>query len=308
MTDATHVTAVPEVTAAEASAAGARALLEPSGATLVRGADITGAEGLAELAAGLGLTALDQLEPFAARQPLGHGVWSQPAWPSTSPMCMHNELGWQREPPPYLLVVCLQPADSGGRTGVADGRAVLSLLPDAMVQQAERHGWTLLRRYTGGLVGMDWQDAFPGLDMPAVEAYAKAEGIECEWGPGSLTTRRTRPAVRATGTDGSPAWSNLLAFCSEWTMDPPVRDYLVTALGRQGLPFETSFGDGMPFTQADVDAASTAYDRAATQIDWRAGDVLLLDNVRTAHSTEAFVGDRRTAILHAGPASSPSPE
>ncbi|MFJ9712429.1 TauD/TfdA family dioxygenase [Streptomyces sp. NPDC101234] len=307
MTTSASGTTVLEVSGPEALSCGVRELLEPSGAVVVRGAGVDGADALAELADGLGLAALDQLEPFAARQPLGRGVWSQPAWPGTSPMCMHHELGWQRQPPPFLLVACLRTADSGGATGVADGRAVLPLLPDRMTERAGRNGWTLVRRYTGGLIGMSWQDAFPGLDAAAVEAYAAAEGVELTWDDRGLVTRRTRPAIRSTAPDGPLAWSNLLAFCSEWTMDPPVRDYLVTALGRPGLPFETCYGDGEPFTKADVDTVNAAYDRAAARIHWQAGDVLLLDNIRTAHSMEPATGDRRTAVLHAGPASAGRP-
>lgn len=294
-------TEVPEVSARDAASGDPEELLATSGAVLLRDAAVTGADALADLAAGLGLAALDQLEPFAARQPLGRGVWSQPTWPSTSPMCMHHELGWQRQPPPYLLIACLRPAETGGATGVADGRAVLATLPDRLSERAAAHGWSLVRRYAGGLVGMPWQEAFAGFDRPALEAYAAAEEIELAWGPQTLVTRRTRPAIRATGHDGAPAWSNLLAFCSEWTMDPMVRDYLVSALGREGLPFETSFGDGEPFTAEDVAEVNAAYDRATTRVELRAGDVLLLDNVRTAHSKEPYTGERRTAVLHAGP-------
>jgi TfdA family taurine catabolism dioxygenase TauD len=275
------------------------ALLEEAGAVLIRDAGITGARPLAELAGRLGLVATDQLEPFAARRQLGHGVWSQPAWPSSSPMCMHHELGWQRHPPAYLLVACLRAPASGGRTGVADGRTVLSLLPDRLVSRAARHGWTLVRRYAGGMIGTTWQAAFPRMDIAAVEAYAGAEQVELEWGPDWLLTRRSRPAIRLTGSDRIPAWSNLLAFCSEWTMDPPVREYLISTLGRRGLPFETSFGDGSPFTAADFDPVNAAYDKATVHVTWRAGDALLLDNIRTAHSMEPFTGEREMAVLHA---------
>src|SRR5437764_1381934 len=138
----------------------------------------------------------------------------------------------------------------------------------------------VLIRGAAGLISMAWQDAFAGMDATAVEAYAAAEGIDLEWGPDRLVTRRTRPAIRASGTDGSPAWSNLLAFCSEWTMDPAVRDFLVSTLGRDELPFETCFGDGSPFTAQDVERVNAAYDAVTVHVDWRPGDVVLLDNVR----------------------------
>ncbi|SBT65702.1 Taurine catabolism dioxygenase TauD, TfdA family [Micromonospora sediminicola] len=307
MTDQIGVNSLPELSLAEVlTHAGGPdpvpALLEPAGAVLVRDAGVAGAPALAALAGRLGLRAVDQTEPFAARRDLGDGVWSQPAWPATAPMCMHHELGWQREPPPYLLVSCLRAPATGGRTGVADGRAVLPLLPDALVRRAARHGWILVRRYAAGLIGMSWQEAFPDMDVAAVEAYAAGEGIDLSWGPDHLLTRRTRPALRRTGQDGVLAWSNLLAFCSEWTMDPAVRTYLITALGRAGLPFETSFGDGSPFTAADVEAVNAAYDRVSAHVTWRAGDVLVLDNIRAAHSSEPFTGSREMAVLHAAPA------
>jgi hypothetical protein len=303
MTDGTGVPTVPELSRPEVVSrvrgAGVPALVDRDGAVLIRDAGVTTAAALATLAIELGLSAVDQLEPFAPRRDLGHGVWSQLAWPSTSPMCMHHELGWQGRPPAYLLVACLRPPTSGGRTGVADGRAVLSLLPDRLVDRAVRHGWLLVRRYAGGLFGMPWEQAFPGLDRDAVTAYAATEGIDLAWESGGLITRRHRPAVRPTGTDGAPAWSNLLAFCSEWTMDPAVRDFLVATAGRSGLQFETAYGDGSPFPAADVTSVHAAYDRATARVAWRAGDVLLLDNVRTAHAVEPYTGEREMAVMHA---------
>lgn len=287
--------AVPHCTVDEVPEA-----LERAGAALLPDAATTTPAALAELADGLGLAPVAAPEPFAPRTDLGRGVWSQPAWPSMSPMCHHHELGWQRQPPPYLLVACVRPASSGGRTGVADGREVLTLLPDGLVERAGAHGWTLLRRYAPGLIGTPWQEAFGGADRAAVEAYAAAEGILLEWeGHDRLVTRRDRPALRPTGADGAPAWSNLLAFCSEWTLDPAVRECLVTALGRAALPFETAFGDSSPFTAADVATVNEAYERAGTSVSWEPGAVLVLDNVRAAHSTEPHSGLREMLVMHA---------
>lgn len=303
MTDRTYAPPLPERslarTLAEVDETGIAAVLEPTGAVLIRDAGIAEPAALAELAERLGLTTVAQPEPFAPRRPLAPGVWSQTAWPSTSPMCMHHELGWQRNPPAYLLIACQYAPETGGRTGVADGRALLSRLPERIVEQASQHGWTLIRRYAGGLVGMSWQEAFDGMDRAALEAYARTEQIELQWQPDRLVTRRHRPALRPTGTSGTVAWSNLLAFCSEWTMDPAVRDFLVATMGRDGLPFETTFGDGSPFPAADVEAVHAGYEQITAWVSWRAGDVLLLDNVRTAHSVEPFTGRREMAVVHA---------
>ena len=293
-----HADIVTTASRAEACAA-PNDVLAASGACLLRGAGVTDAAGLAALTAELGLAPVPQLEPFAARRPLAPGVWSAPAWPQNAPMCMHHELGWQRTPPPRLLVACLRAPESGGCTGLADGRAVLDRLPRPLVSHAAAHGWTLTRRYAEGLISMSWADAFPGMDAAAVETYAAAEGITLDWAArGGLLTRRTRPALRGTE---APAWSNLLAFCSEWTMEPAVREFLVTTLGRDGLPFETCFGDGTPFTAEDVATVNAVYDAVTVHVPWHAGDVLLLDNERVAHSMAPYVGTRSTAVVHAAP-------
>jgi hypothetical protein len=296
-----HQVSLPQVSLPRCTTDEVPDALAAAGAALLPDAGVTTPAALAELAAALGRTPVEAPEPFAPRVDHGAGVWSQPAWPATSPMCHHHELGWQRHPPPYLLVACVRPATSGGRTGIADGREVLAQLPDDLVERATAHGWTLLRRYAPGLVGTRWQDAF-GTDDPAtVTAYAATEDITLSWsGPDQLTTRRDRPALRPTGPDGEPAWSNLLAFCSEWTLDPAVRDYLVMALGRDALPFETAFGDGTPFTAADVATVNAAYDRVGTGVEWAPGAVLVLDNVRVAHSMEPYEGDREMLVMHAG--------
>ncbi|MGV9306229.1 TauD/TfdA family dioxygenase [Nonomuraea sp. NPDC004354] len=274
-------------------------LLADTGALLIRGAGITDAAALVDLAARIGLTAVAQVEPFAARRDLGSGVWSQPAWPRTSPMCMHHELGWMLRPPPYLLIACRRPPASGGCTGVADGRLVLSELPERLVDRVRRHGWTLIRRYAEGPLGMSWQQAFGGLDVAGIEAYAAAEEIDLDWASDTLITRRSRPALRLTGRDRVAAWSNLLAFCSEWTLDSALREYLVSSMGQLGLPFQTTLGDGSPFTAADVETVDSAYDRVTAYVSWHAGDVLLLDNIRTAHSMTPFTGDREMLVMHA---------
>jgi len=296
---------VAEASSAARAPGGLAELLAPRGAVVLRSAGITSAPALAELAAGLGLSPCHHREPFAPRRPLGGGVWSSPTWPSTAPMCMHHELGWQRRPPPYLLLAALRVAHTGGRTGLADGREVLSRLPARLVEPAERHGWSLVRRYGSGLVGLEWTAAFPGMDRPAVERYAAAEDVALEWGPDRLVTRRTRPALRPTEPDGTPGWCNLLAFCSEWTLDPAVREYLVNVLGRDQLPFETALGDGTPFTRADVELVSSAYDAVTSHVESAVGDVLILDNLRVAHSMEPYAGRREMALLLAAPASDP---
>ena len=91
---------------------------------------------------------------------------------------------------------------------------------------------------------------------------------------------------------GQRCWFNQIAFLSEHTMDPEVREYLVDVYGEDGLPFTTRFGDGDPVGADVVQLLNETYEAHASRVSWQAGDLLLVDNIRTAHSREPYEGPR----------------
>lgn len=62
--------------------------------------------------------------------------------------------------------------------------------------------------------------------------------------------------------------------------------------GADGLPFSTRFGHGDPVGEDIVRLLNETYDAAVSRVSWQAGDLLLVDNVRTAHSREPYEGPR----------------
>lgn len=89
-----------------------------------------------------------------------------------------------------------------------------------------------------------------------------------------------------------PCWFNQIAFLNEWTMEPEVREYLLDVYGPDGLPFNTRFGDGDPIDADVVRIINEVYDAHTVREPWQDGDLLLVDNIRTAHSREPFEGPR----------------
>ena len=82
-----------------------------------------------------------------------------------------------------------------------------------------------------------------------------------------------------------------------------MRDYLRRGLRRRtGLPFTTRFGDGEPVGADIVELINEVY-AAHTRCASRgsAGDLLLVDNLRTAHSREALRGRREVLVAHGRP-------
>jgi hypothetical protein len=151
-------------------------------------------------------------------------------------------------------------------------------------------------------MGATVAEAFGTDDRRAVERYCHANAIAFEWLPdGGLRTRQRRSAVVSHAVSGQRCWFNQIAFLSEWTLDPDVREFLVETCGADGLPFNTRYGGGEAIGEDVVREINAVYDAATTREPWQAGDLLLVDNVRCAHSREPFEGAREVLVALAEP-------
>jgi alpha-ketoglutarate-dependent taurine dioxygenase len=278
-----------------------RAVVAEHGSVLIRGLGLrdpaeTGAV-FRRLAGGL----MTEREAFAARQTYSDGVYSSSKWPPNQPMCMHHELSYTLEFPGLMLFACLTAPAAGGATAVADAPGVLRALPAELAGRFEREGWLLTRNYNDE-VGASVADAFGTEDRAAVERYCRANAIEFEWQPDSgLRTRQRRSAVVHHPRTGQRCWFNQVAFLNERTIEPEVREYLVDVFGEDGLPFNTRFGGGDPIGTDVVELLNQVYADHTAREPWQAGDLLLVDNVRTAHSRESFEGPREVLVAMADP-------
>ena len=278
-----------------------RAAVAEFGCVLVRGLGLRDAAETGAVFRGLAGSLMTEREAFAPRRPYPGGVYSATPWPPNQQMCMHHELSYALEVPGLMMFACLSPAASGGATGVADAAAVLSALPAELVQRFEQEGWMLGRNYHED-IGASVEQAFGTGDRHAVENYCRANAIEFAWQPGGgLRTRQRRSAVLRHPRTGQRCWFNQIAFLNEQTIDPEVREYLADLYGEDGLPFTTRFGDGDPVGEDIVQLLNETYEAHTRRVSWQAGDLLLVDNIRTAHSRDPYTGPREVLAALADP-------
>ncbi|WP_405764819.1 TauD/TfdA family dioxygenase [Actinacidiphila glaucinigra] len=273
-----------------------RAVVAEHGSVLLRGLGLTDADKAAGVVRRLAGRLTPEKEAFASRQTYAEGLYSSSNWPPNQPMCMHHELSYRLEFPGMMMFACLTAPEKGGATAVADAPAVLEALPPELVQRFEREGWLLTRSYNDE-IGATVAEAFGTDDRSAVEDYCRANAIAFEWQPdGALRTRQRRSAVVRHPVTGRRCWFNQIAFLNEWTMDPEVHEYLVDMYGAEGLPFNTRFGDGDPIGADVVQLLNTVYEANTAREPWQTGDLMLVDNIRTAHSREAYEGSREVLV------------
>jgi alpha-ketoglutarate-dependent taurine dioxygenase len=277
------------------------ALVAEHGSVLVRGLDLRDTAEITAVFRRLSARLMVEREAFARRQVYADGVYSSATWPAKQPMCMHHELSYTLEFPGLMLFACLSAPSKGGATAVSDSPTVLNALPAELVARFERDGWMLTRSYNDE-IGASFAEAFGTEDRSAVESYCRANAIGFAWQPdGGLRTWQRRSAVVHHPVTGQRCWFNQIAFLNEWTIDPEVREYLVDMYGADGLPFNTRYGNGDPIGEDVVQLLNQVYEENTVREQWQAGDLMLVDNVRTAHSREAYEGPREILVGMADP-------
>lgn len=279
------------------------------GALLVREAGIGSATDLAALRDVLDLAAAGCPDRFSRRTEHGDGVYSWPEWAADRDMCLHHEQSQGSVFPRMLLLGCLAVPEQGGSLLLGDTRTVLKHLPSGLAERFDAEGW-LLRRNFRAYMGVPWSDAFgigAGADGRAEVTERLSElDIGASWtADGALRTEQRRAAVVEHPVTGERCWFNDVAFFSKWSVAETERGVLLSAFGPDGFPLDTATGTAEPLTEAEYDALMDAYTDATVRVDWHPGDLLLIDNILTAHGREPHVGPFDVLVALAAPAGHP---
>ena len=99
---------------------------------------------------------------------------------------------------------------------------------------------------------------------------------------------------------GELAWFNQAHLFHVSALESRVREALLASVPYENLPRNVRFGDGSRIDPADLDAVRKAYDEESITFPWKAGDILLLDNMLTAHGRRPFEGSRKVLVAMSG--------
>ncbi|MFY1632233.1 TauD/TfdA family dioxygenase [Solwaraspora sp. WMMB335] len=277
-----------------------RARLHRAGAVLFRGFGVT-LDSFGDVVTALAGARQAYGERSTPRTELAERVYTATDHPDDQRIALHNENSYQSVFPRLLVFGCLTAPDTGGATPLADVRRVLRRIPPAVRQRFLELGVTYVRTFGGGL-GLDWPEVFGTRDREEVERYCRDHDIEAEWRPGGrLRTRQTRPAIAVHPVTGEQVWFNHATFFHPYTLPAELRTALASQVAEEDLPHNVRYGDGRPVDPGTRDVLACAYAAEEVAVPWRAGDVLLVDNLLAAHGREPFTGPRRIVVGMAAP-------
>ncbi|MEB1611755.1 TauD/TfdA family dioxygenase [Xanthomonas campestris pv. campestris] len=275
--------------------------LASAGAVLYRDfAPISGEE-LDTLARSLSSAPYRNDEESSPRNHVHGNVYTSTNYRSEMDIFPHNENSYKQEIPTKLFFYCVDPGSEGGATPIVDCRKVLNRIDHAVRRRFEARRWMYVRNYTAG-IGVPWQEAFNTQSRDAVEAYCRSQDIQFEWlGDESLKTWQIRDPVLRHPVSGDVAWFNHATFFNIETLDADLRASLREMFGDDGLPHNTYYGDGGPIEPEVVHMLQQAYLAEAVPVAWQGGDLLVVDNLITAHARKPFKGQRRIYLAQADP-------
>ncbi|GAA3154214.1 non-ribosomal peptide synthetase [Streptomyces echinatus] len=262
---------------------------------------------------GFGITHPDALERFASvfvddlfgengehpRAALGGKVYTPVFFPPEEKLLWHNENSFNDEGPTRIWFCCARPAESGGETPVVDSRAVHRRLDPALREEFTAKGVMYVRTYGTGL-GLDWRSVFRTGDRAEAEARCARQGLRYEWHGDRLRTTAVRPAVLRHPRTGEWSWFNQAQHWHTACLSANVRESLLATMSPEELPRTCRFGDGTPIPDEAMHEILRVYRELEISFPWERGDVMLLDNILTAHARNPFRGERELLVAMGG--------
>jgi hypothetical protein len=184
---------------------------------------------------------------------------------------------------------------------VFDTRRVYERIKPEIRSQFEQMGWMWVRNYHDQ-PRRRWQDVFQTDDRIRVQTYCEENRIECEWRPdNALRTRRVRPATLRHPSTREVVWFNHIVFFHVSTLSPELQSLVRSTYRDEDLPNNTYYGDGSPIDDATMTCLRDAYRLEMKSFPWQTGDILLIDNILTAHARNSFSGRREILLILADP-------
>lgn len=271
------------------------------GAVLFRGFDLNTVSEFGIVIENISGSVLEYRERSSPRSLISGNIYTSTDYPSDQSIFPHNEHSYSLVFPLKLYFCCLVPAETGGETPIADTRKIFQRISPKTREQFIEKKWMYVRNFGDGF-GLKWQVSFQTDEKTKVEQYCKSLGIEYEWREGDrLRTRQVRPAIVRHPNTGESAWFNHATFFHVSTLEPGIREALLKEFKREDLANNTYYGDGSEIEPAVLDELREAYLKECLMFKWQKGDVLMLDNILTAHARKPFTGERKIVFGMAEP-------
>ncbi len=229
------------------------------------------------------------------REGVSGNIYGSTPYPPDKTILFHNESSHTHRWPMKICFHCVTAAQRGGETPIVDCRKVYQLLNPELRETFATKKLRYVRNFTDGL-DVSWQEFFRTSDKAEVEQFCRHAGIEFEWKENGLRTYKICQAVATHPQTGEMVFFNQLQLHHISCLDPAVRESVTLLFDEEDLPRNVYYGDGTQIPDEVIAEVLEVYRKVACSFPWRESDVLLLDNMLTAHGRNPYQGARKIVV------------
>jgi alpha-ketoglutarate-dependent taurine dioxygenase len=276
--------------------------LLPHGGLLFRNFNIKKVVHFEQFIQTLSGTLLDYSYRSTPRSQVSGKIYTSTEYPANQSIPLHNEMAYSLSWPMKIWFCCLKSAQQGGETPIVDSRKVFQRIGSKRKDEFIQKKVMYVRNYSDSL-DLSWENVFQTKNKLEVEDYCRSAGIEFEWKDGGkhLRTRQVCQAVATHPKTGETVWFNQAHLFHVSSLNSEVRQTLLSTIKEEDLPRNVYYGDGSPIEASVLDEIREIYQQEAVTFPWQEGDVLMLDNMLTAHGRKPFIGSRKVVVGMAEP-------
>ncbi|MBB6109956.1 Taurine catabolism dioxygenase TauD, TfdA family [Mucilaginibacter lappiensis] len=229
-------------------------------------------------------------------------VYNSTNYPKGESINLHNESSYSRSWGMKILFCCLQPADEGGETPIADSRKILASIHPDLVNKFKEKG-VLYKRTLIKDIGMSWQEVFQTDDPKMVETVCNKNNIKYDFvSDDHLNIEWVKPAVYLHPVSKEATWFNHVYFFNKYSRYEELGLAYTEEVSSDLIHTDTLFGDGTTISLDEYLEIKRAYNLNKIAFEYEKGDIIYLDNMLAAHGRNPYAGKRLVATAIIEPA------
>jgi alpha-ketoglutarate-dependent taurine dioxygenase len=230
------------------------------------------------------------------RRGLSNTTYTSTEYPADMTLNLHNELSYSRVFPAHLYFFCITVPQNGGETTLGNSRRILQRINPKTAGLFKQKQILYERNLSANKGdGYSWQDAFETESQHVVEEVCHRNGIDFHWRSDDiLQLNQMGPATIKHPATGEEVWFNQAEGFHTSALDAK---FLEDTVSRgEDFRLNSFFGDGREIPVEMLVSIRAAQSAETVPHKWKTGDILIVDNILTAHGRLPFSGPRKIAL------------
>ncbi len=254
----------------------------------------------------------------AARPKIDKNLYLTTEAPAANSIAQHYEMSYMKNCPKKIFFYSHLPAEHGGATPVTFSRRVKKDLDPKIFEEYRKRGMCYIRNYFGEAndswkLLLSWQRAFEVKTKKEFEDLARKNKFEFEWTKNNgLRTMNLMPGVihhpetheefihnhSVSFRPYSESTKN--SFSSRIHLDSlaPDERACLESISPETQPYAVAWGDTREMISDDIiEQIYQVSNKNKVSLNWRAGDLMIIDNILASHGRDPYKGDRATYAM-----------